>query len=259
MSSITLQYPVPRQPKFPQEVASVDELMPGARKSIERTVGRGALGVLKPDDTALFIYPPNQDEMVLKALVAAVKEKGITVECVGEHEIIGEPLEKFTPVSAEDAWLELNWRKEAEDMLGLAPIMQNEQLLWPLLESFMDRNPKYSAVFVGGGGRGQHRTAMGKHGSKFKDNWIFTNCEHMLSRLEDFPGEVQALIERKIMDLLPRVSEVKITDPQGTDISFSVTAEQASVWGKVQLTGHLFMYPSQSITTAHQLGLEFAI
>jgi len=122
----------------------------------------------------------------------------------------------------------------------------------------MDRNPKYNAVYVASGGRPYVRFYLAEHASKFKDSWIYTNCEHLLSRLEYFPGELQASIEHKIIALLSKVSEVRISDPQGTNISFPVAPEEARVWGNVQLPGHLFLYPSQSIGMAFLLRPEFA-
>jgi hypothetical protein len=257
--SITLQYPAPRQPLYSQKVTRIEELMPSARKAVERRVGRGALGILKPSDHVVIIYPPIQNEMVLKAILEALKEKGIAAEGVGEHEVTGQPLENLTKISAEDAWLELHWRKEVTKILNLEPpVLSDETEVSRSLKAFMDRNPKYNAVYVASGGRPYVRFYMAEHASKFKDSWIYTNCEHLLSKLEDFPGELQASIERKIADLLAKVSEVRISDPQGTDISFSVTPEEARVWSNVQLPSHFFLYPSQSIGMAHILRPEFA-
>ncbi len=257
--SITLQYPVPRQPVYPQRVARVEDLMPGARKAVERRVGRGALGILKPSDRVAIIYPPIQDEMVLKAILEALNEKGITAEGIGEHEVIGQSLKNLTKISAEDAWLELHWRKQVTKILNLEPpVLSDETEVSRSLKAFMDRNPKYNAVYVASGGRPYVRFYLAEHASKFKDSWIYTNCEHLLSRLEDFPGELQASIEHKIIALLSKVSEVRISDPQGTNISFPVAPEEARVWGNVQLPGHLFLYPSQSIGMAFLLRPEFA-
>jgi hypothetical protein len=258
--SITLMYPVPRQPSYPQKVVKLDDLLPAARKAAERKIGRGALGVLKPSDLVLIVYPPIQDSIVLQAIVVALKEKGIAAEILGEHELIGQSPDKFTKISAADPWVELNWREQVTRILGLVPpVLADETEVDRALKLFLDRTPKYNAVYVGSGGRPYVRYYLAEHAYKFKDSWIYTNCEHLLSRLEDFPGEVQAVLERKIVELLPRVQEVRITDPQGTDISFTVPPEEARVWGNVQLPGHLFMYPSQSISMARLLRPEFVM
>ena len=235
---------------------SLEDLMPAARKAIGRRIGRGALGVLKPTDNVLIIYPPFQDKIVLRAILEALKEKDIRAEAVGAHEITGQPLEKFTMINGEDGWLELNWREQVTKMMNLEPPIICE--VNPFLKAFMDRNPKYNAVYVEQGGRPYVRFYMAEHASKFKDSWIYTNSEHLLSKLEDFPEQLQVAIERKIMDLLSKVSNVRITDPQGTDISFPVTAEEARVWSNVQLPSHLFLYPSQSLELAYMLRPEFA-
>jgi hypothetical protein len=178
---------------------------------------------------------------------------------VGEHELTGKPFEKFSKISAEDAWLELNWREQVTKKLNLQPpALSDETEASQSLKTFLDRNPKYTAVYAMSGGRPYVRFYLAEHAHKFRDSWIYTNCEHLLSRLEDFPGELQASIESKITSLLAEVSEVRITDPQGTDISFPVTSEEARVWSHVQLPGHLFLYPSQSITMAFLLRPEFA-
>ena len=182
---------------------------------------------MKPSDRVAIIYPPIQDEMVLKAILEALNEKGITAEGIGEHEVIGQSLKNLTRISAEDAWLELHWRKQVTKILNLEPpVLSDETEVSRSLKVFMDRNPKYNAVYVGSGGRPYVRFYLAEHASKFKDSWIYTNCEHLLSRLEDFPGELQASIEHKIIALLSKVSEARISDPQGTNISFPVAPEE---------------------------------
>ena len=124
-------------------MATIKDLMPGARKAVERRIGRGALGILKPSDHVVIIYPPIQNEMVLKAILEALKEKGIAAEGVGEHEVTGQPLENLTKISAEDAWLELHWRKEVTKILNLEPpVLSDETEVSRSLKAFMDRNPK---------------------------------------------------------------------------------------------------------------------
>lgn len=250
MSKMTLQYPPPRQPDFPAKAANIDELMPNARKAIEKTLGRGRLGLAKPSDKVLIVVPPDQDKLALNAIIQAFREKGIEAESLPEHKLVGVPLEKLTMVSAADGWLELNWREEVSEMLGMEPPTLANAEGKDFLLNYLESNPKYNVVFAGVGGDSFWRIALGeKHASKHKSAWLAETSEHLLSRIDEFPDDVLALIERKVVEPLVKVSEVRITDPQGTDISFSLTPEEARVWNAVHPTsGHLYFYPAMSFS-----------
>ena len=71
-----MNFPASRYPSysFPE---SIDDLMPAARKALERTTGRGALGKVKPKEKVIIITPeiPRvQDSNVLDAVIKAFKE-----------------------------------------------------------------------------------------------------------------------------------------------------------------------------------------
>jgi len=248
MGKGVLPYPAPRQPDFPATATSIDQLMPNARKAVEKTAGRGRLGLAKPDDKVLIVTSPTQEDLAVEAILAAFKEKGIEADVVSEYELTGIPREKAPLISAEEGWLELNWRAETSKILNLERPLRIDGRYD--LADYLDCHPKYTAVFAGTGGDSFWRIAMGpKHAQKHKSAFMFDTCEHLLSRLEDLPSDVFKLIEQKTVAMLDRVSSVHITDPQGTDVSFSVTPEVAAVWKAVHPTsGHLCFYPAMSFS-----------
>ncbi len=59
-----------------------------------------------------------------------------------------------------------------------------------------------------------------------------------------FPDEVLSLVEEKILSNIHRISDVRMTDPEGTNVSFSVPEVVARLWQKMALIqNHLIMYP----------------
>ncbi len=245
MSEITLQYPVPRQPSY-VENPTVDELMPFARKAVERTGGRGPLGQVKPGDKALLVVPPGQEEAVLDAIIQAFKEKGIEAESVGDYELQGLALEQLQTESAAEGWKEITHflaSKEATRILGIEePIYIDAK---PYLKGFLERNPQYTAVYAGLGGNWE--VFLGEQAWKYKGPWLYETHEELMSKLDEMPGEALSLIDLKIVGLFDRIAEVRITDPEGTDLHFSVTPEEGKVWAaKGLITGHLLMSPQMA-------------
>jgi len=250
MRKTMLQYPAPVYPERIEEVSDTDQLMPYARRALQRTSGRGELGTIKPGEKVLLVAPPGQDRLVLEAIMHGFNEKGIEVASIGEEEVAGIPREKLSKQNQREGWAEVYWRDEIVEILGLEKRTLIE-VKW-YLEGFFDRYPeyvhKYDKIIVGAGGRRFHRIAMGKYGSKFGGTWVYDSPEALQSKVDAFPSDVLALIERKVLEPLDRVSEVRITDPQGTDVSFSVPPDEARVWRAAQpLPGHLLMYPFHSL------------
>lgn len=250
MSRDALQYPAPRYPERPEEPTAVDQLMPYARKAVQKTAGLGTMGNVKPGEKVLLAVPAGQHELAVEAVIRALKEKGIAAEAIGEPEIAGIPEKKLSKQSPLEGWVELYWRDETIQMLGLEPRTIIEFLGTTMLEDFFDRRPEYAKIdklFVGNGGSRFFRLAMGKHASRYGDAWVYDACEALQSKAGAFPNDILELILLKVTRLLGKVSEVRITDPQGTDVSFSLTSEEAKVWSAANYsTFHIFMYPLQS-------------
>ncbi|HZD38861.1 MAG TPA: hypothetical protein VE664_09490, partial [Actinomycetes bacterium] len=67
-------------------------------------------------------------------------------------------------------------------------------------------------------------------GARFKANWMYRGYEDLVARYNNYPAPLQRLIERKLVALFGRAAAVRITDPEGTDISWEVTEEEAELW-----------------------------
>jgi hypothetical protein len=111
---------------------------------------------------------------------------------------------------------------------------------------YVAAHPEVDRVIFGGGGRARQQRAFGKNAAKFLGNWTYVRQTDLLSKVPEFPGDVWKLAEQKILDALPFIESVRMTDPEGTDVRWSVTEEGAEKWAKAALLqGHLFMYPLQ--------------
>ena len=74
MTSNVLGFPAPRYPTY-SSLNSIEDLMPAARKALDRTAGRGALGKVQPGQKVILITPeiPRvQDPVALEAVLEAV-------------------------------------------------------------------------------------------------------------------------------------------------------------------------------------------
>ncbi len=119
MRKTMLQYPVPVYPERIEEVSDTDQLIPYARRALQRTSGRGELGTIKPGEKVLLVAPPGQDRLVLEAIMHGFNEKGIEVASIGEEEVAGIPREKLSKQNQREGWAEVYWRDEIVEILGL--------------------------------------------------------------------------------------------------------------------------------------------
>lgn len=89
MTTNRFPFPEPRYPDYLKTPTSIDDLLPAARKALQRTTGRGALGLAKTGDKVLIVTPCSliQDRIVVEAVLQAFKEKGISADAVAEPEI----------------------------------------------------------------------------------------------------------------------------------------------------------------------------
>lgn len=113
------------------------------------------------------------------------------------------------------------------------------------LKGFLQKYREYNSVFTGQGGTNHYKQLLGEEKHRFKDNWFYRTYEDILSRWSNFPGELTELIEKKTVELIPQTEEVRITDPQGTEVWWSITEEEAKLWygNGIFLSGHIIMHP----------------
>ena len=246
-------YPAPRFPSYLRPPKSVTDLMPSARAATQQTAGRTPLGLAKPGQKVLIMVPSRQDTMVIQAILAAFKERGVEAHSVFEHEVRGVPREQALAEklqTGEDGWTEICFR--APDVCRFLPEQLKSKnvrvalLAREKLKDYLDNHP-YDVVFAGLGGRTQWKTAMRDHGNKLYGNWIYTNHYDLLSRVPSFPSDVWRLLEERTIEPLAWTEEARVTDPEGTNIGWKVSELLAQQWAKGSYQqGHLYMYPFQA-------------
>ena len=234
-------YPAPCAPVY-KKPTSVEGCLSQARLMARKTFGRAAFGPVKRGDQLLIITYPDQDKYVKGALTQALEEEGAEViHFVAENEIVGvEP----KLLSVEDGWLEAdNVEKGPKGTSEIALLGDTPEKL----RKYLDKHPEYTGVFWGLGGRAHTLLALGPHGGKFRNNYVFNNWEELVSKAWTYPDELWREIERPIIEALGRACKVRITDPEGTYLEYSLKEEEALRFQKCAwLSGHLFLDPLQA-------------
>lgn len=225
---------------------SAKEVQRVARKLAKLEYGRYALGPVNKGEKDLIITPPQQEKGILSAIVKALKESGAEVDIIQETEVMGwKSLPNF---SAERSWDELaffpawfGYRKFLEDSDAPPGMVEKEWDPFDRIREYIEKLPKkYDKVFAGPGGWSHYKQLIG---GPYKSLWPYASYEY--ARLfADFPAEVWNLVEDKIKNLMPLVEEVRVRDEEGTDLTFTMTEEEAALWREEsQPSNHLFMYP----------------
>jgi len=112
------------------------------------------------------------------------------------------------------------------------------------VHEYMEENPDVKGVFYGTGG------AIWENFNP-KERWLglfrFDNQWEIMSSAREFPADVWMLSEEITMEPLGSSDKATIVDPEGTDVWWDLTEDQAQRWEKgVYLRGHLFMFPQEA-------------
>ncbi|MDZ4246134.1 MAG: hypothetical protein U1D67_03335, partial [Dehalococcoidia bacterium] len=235
-------YPAPCAPDY-KKPTKVADCLPQARKLVTKIaaseqpkVGVAPRLFVKEGDVVLIVTLPDQDKYVAEAAAQALMEKGAKkVDFIYPRQLVGRDPEI---VSVEDGWKEVELLKagkasgtEADLITGLG--------LGEAARKHLDEHPEYTSIFFDVAG-GNARRSLGKHAGKFRGYWPFNNWEWFLARAHTFPEEVWYEMERRLIEPLGKASQVRITDPEGSHLEFSVTPEEAKRWEiYAMLHGHL--------------------
>jgi hypothetical protein len=247
---VAYNYLGPSAPKF-KKPESIEDCLSQARRLVKISSGevygtarlsqnRYVLGPVNRGDRILVITYPDQDKYVREALTQALKEEGAEkVDFMFMHELTGE---ESSPVnSVEDGWREVTRLTERIGVSTLdAPIETS-------VRKYLDAHPEYTVVRYGSSGTGHKIQALREHGNKFRGYWVFNNWEEFFSKAWVFPLELTRAIEMRVQESLGNASAVRITDPEGTHIEYSVTPEEAKRWQLNRFNPtHLFLDPLQA-------------
>lgn len=242
---VTLRYPEPKAPRY-DEPTSVEDCLPKARTMATKRGGRTAMGPIEEGDRLLVLTLPDQNEYVERAVMQACEVEGAdVVRFLYPGDLTGESLETSTVA---EGWREAEMFENgiASGSPETADLASGLNIAEPLRE-FLDEHPDYTKIYWDIGARSQKASVLEEHSDKFRNNWQFNNWEEFRSRTWELPDELLEIIERKVIEVLSDTEEVTMTDPQGTDLRFSMTPDEAARWEMTAWqSGHLYMDPLQA-------------
>lgn len=237
-------YPAPCAPDYKKPTGVLDCLS-HARLLTTKILGSERLrsGVVprfyvREGDKVIIVSLPDQDEYVAQAVTQALMEQGAEkVDFIFPAELVGKDPNTY---SVENGWKEVELLKEGKASGTLADLVTGLGL-GVAMRKYLQEHSEYTTVFIDVAG-GNSRRALGEHADKYGGYWPFNNWEWFLSRANSFPVELWEEIERRIVEPLGKASKVRITDPEGTFLEFSLTPEEARRWQMHALVrGHLLL------------------
>ncbi|MDA2935422.1 hypothetical protein MYX82_13950, partial [Acidobacteria bacterium AH-259-D05] len=202
-------YPAPRYPKLP-EVKSAEDLLDIARVVVRKPSRRETLRPgynIKAGEKVLMVVPSNFSPLVRDALAMAIREVGAQLDIV----ILDSGSE--SDAQAPEG-LPLDGTVEASRMLEPPPGGRLERYQKPMALAKADR---YDLVIQGSGGPQPISTHRWE-----RISW--DTVEKFLVSA-GFPSEIQDLIDKKIWDAFKNALRIHVTDPEGTDMTWSVKPE----------------------------------
>ncbi|MBI3939830.1 MAG: hypothetical protein HY315_03260 [Acidobacteria bacterium] len=273
-------------PRFPREVFSQPneaELKQIGRYIAHQTSGDMRLGTIRSGLKALIVLSNRRQDMrLLKAVIGAMKERHIEVDYIFEDDLLSEALgvpkgrvagafgggqsggtaDLLKELRARELdlgpwprFLPAELRAKIRKAMGergqagaAAPPESDDSTRVTALQEAMrryvvDLHPEYGAI-VGGRPRQEYMTQ--NVGPKWISLWNYAAVRDFQIVSMNYPSDVWRLTEDKIMQTIPWIEDVHIYDPEGTDIRFSVTPQEAEVWAKAAYQpSHIFLNPLQ--------------
>jgi hypothetical protein len=236
-------YPAPRFPRYllQERTDDIEELMPLARAHVRRRYGRSALGDVQPGDELLIVTFPHQNEIVFDALRRALLEIGVGKVDRIDVTDLGMQTKQY---SAADGWREITDR--------LPPMIEEGvefNVAAAALKRFLDDRPGYTGVYAGEAGRSHWKRAAGK---RIRNNWVYATYEDFVGRANGVPDEIWRTVDLMVVDAFRNAAAVRITSPEGTDIGWEVTEQQAELWPQgAYISGHILGSTIQGIRFGH--------
>jgi hypothetical protein len=224
-----------------------------------------------------------QADIYIGAIVQALKERNVTPIVMHDYEIVGvsradavaiDALRKEAGVleTSEHGWSEgcalfsndkgylektrpdlyakcnppaLEGRLPANLKAAYAKLRTARRVIPGYINGFMDKNPDVRGVWFGRGG--PIWMDFHPHEDRWMGPFVLDNKFEVMAPVAEFPADVWMMAEEQAMEPLSSVDEVHVTDPEGTDVRWSLTEQQAKNWAKgVYLRGHLFMFPQEA-------------
>lgn len=247
-------YPRPCAPDY-RKPTRIEDCLPQARALVrkmapsERPWGGKELLNVREGDKLLIVTLPDQDKYVAEAVTQALMEQGADkVDFIYPRDLTGRDPGRFSLV---DGWREVELMKEGKAS-GTNTDLVTGLGLCEAMSKYLDEHPEYTGVFLDVAG-GNTERALGKHGDKARGDWSYNNWEWFLARGHTFPLEVWTEFERRLMEPLRKASQVRMTDPEGTYLEFSVTDEEAIRWHSNAARGFQHLSFNPLMATCHEV------
>ena len=284
LAAESVKYPSPRFPSYLRPPKSIEDVMPFARAAVRQTGGRTPLGLVEKGTSTLIVTEVKADPMIMQAIKRAFEERGVKAYVVPENELLGvnkedalKALQSSRWYSGEQGYMEIRhwlddlfiepegpkkWLKEHRPDLynsvyakgDEAPQKERELAkqfastnVAEFIVKFLDQHSDVKSVFWRRGGRPRTARFLKQHSAKFYGNYIFDNRYELMNKASTFPGDVWKLAEERVLEPLAWVDRAEAADPEGTQMHFEVTEEEAKIWASAAyLQGHLFLSPYQA-------------
>ncbi|MBI4456651.1 MAG: hypothetical protein HY644_12225 [Acidobacteria bacterium] len=255
------EYPKPRFPKYLVN-PSKEALLEAARIAVRQTGGMSPLGKMQSGQTVYVLLQWGQDPQVWEAMKQAWTERGVTAREMWMWDAMGMSKKEYEKnvqeslMHGNEGWKELgNFEPQYRQFF---PEEVRKQFMEPLgdgyirshylLVPYLDKHPEIEHIYAGGGGNWVG--AIGeKHAKKYMGHWLYIYLHDLLSKAPEFPPDVWNLVEEKILEPTSFVSEVTFQDPQGTNLHWTLTPEEAKYWANSRnqsdnASNHINIYPN---------------
>jgi hypothetical protein len=217
---MTTKVPAPRSPAF-KEIKDVSKLLPVARMVVKRPPISMMAGLgLKPGDRVLIVSDSTFDPLVAEAISTAIREAGNPLDII---ELEGFP-KRTDAVEILDGMFSNNWYPD---------------WVWEAAKS-------YDLMLAGAFMKLPHTPNLPLTKRTRTQNMEWTRYTFS-QNYEGFPLEVRDALDAKTWSMMANAANLKITDPEGTDLEFTYsredwdrfTARNLKRGGKPYLPGHL--------------------
>jgi hypothetical protein len=256
------EYPAPRYLKSLMD-PSPEALLRAARLAVRQPYGLAGLGRAERGWTVHVFLPYNQDMPTFTALQQAWAERGVTAVGVQPWEVTGETKAAYDAkviankalLRGSEAYKELAVfdvsyypylpaaaQKEAGKPMGMFNAFAE-------VAKYMDAHPEIQHILRDPGGAAEwFCIAAPQHCSKHVANWTYVNPIDVMNHGSEYPADVWNLVEETIAKPVAYVSEGTFVDPEGTNLHWVVSPQQAQKWAqyiKVPISNnHMFVYPN---------------
>src|SRR5436309_449559 len=103
-SAETGKYPPPRFPSYLKPPKSIEDIMPFTRAAVRQTGGRTPLGLAEKGTTVAIFSEPTAEDMIMQAIKRAYEERGVKVQIVPEHQLLGVSKEEALKAVKASSW-----------------------------------------------------------------------------------------------------------------------------------------------------------